>query len=52
MIVICAWFAMCDRPADGAVSHPILGWVPTCRRCATSLDLDLVEGTFEEEASA
>ena len=38
---LCEWFALCDRPADGVVSHPILGWVPTCQRCAAKLDLEL-----------
>ena len=37
----CEWFALCDHPADGVVSHPVLGDVPTCERCATKLDLDL-----------
>lgn len=38
---ICEWFALCENEADGVVAHPILGLVPTCRRCATRLDLDL-----------
>jgi len=38
---LCEWFALCDRPADGVVSHPILGWVPTCQRCADKLGLEL-----------
>lgn len=32
--VRCDWFAMCDRRAVLEVSHPILGHVPTCHRCA------------------
>lgn len=39
MALTCAWFALCDRPADYTVSHPILGEVPTCRRCVDKLDL-------------
>lgn len=38
---MCEWFALCDRPADGVVAHPILGSVPTCTRCAEKLDLTL-----------
>lgn len=30
----CAWFAGCGRPATGSTSHPVLGSVPTCDRCA------------------
>lgn len=30
----CAWFALCDNAATGTTSHPILGDVPTCPRCA------------------
>lgn len=30
----CEWFALCDREALVMVSHPILGAVPTCGRCA------------------
>lgn len=37
----CEWFALCDRPADGTVKHPILGNVPCCKRCADKLDLNL-----------
>ena len=40
-LVVCGWYALCDRPADGFVSHPVLGEVPTCTRCATKHDLDL-----------
>jgi hypothetical protein len=38
---LCEWFALCDREADGIVGHPVLGWVPTCQRCAAKLDLEL-----------
>lgn len=37
----CEWFAACTNAADGDVRHPVLGMVPTCRRCADKLDLDL-----------
>lgn len=30
----CEWFARCDRQAVILVSHPVLGWVPCCQRCA------------------
>lgn len=42
MTQICEWFALCDRPADGVVSHPILGDVPCCARCAANLNLNLI----------
>lgn len=42
---MCEWYALCDNPADGMVSHPILGEVPTCQRCADKHDL-----TFKEES--
>jgi hypothetical protein len=38
----CQWFALCDNSADGVVKHPILGNVPTCKRCADKLDLVLL----------
>lgn len=37
----CEWFALCPNPADGTVSHPVLGDVPTCTRCADKLGLKL-----------
>ncbi len=37
----CEWFAHCANPADGMVTHPVLGDVPTCLRCADMLDLDI-----------
>ncbi len=37
--VPCLWFALCDHPAIGTVSHPIIGEVPTCQRCADKLGL-------------
>ena len=40
--VMCGWFALCDHVADGYVEHPALGPVPTCQRCATKCELDLV----------
>lgn len=41
---VCSWCAGCVRLADGCVSHPVLGWVPTCATCADRLSLDLVRG--------
>lgn len=31
--VKCAWFAKCDRPANGLRDHPVLGQVPLCKTC-------------------
>lgn len=32
-VTLCEWFAMCDRPAEYIVAHPVLGGVPACGRC-------------------
>ena len=40
--MICEWFLMCENQANGVVGHAVLGLVPTCRRCADKLDLDLL----------
>lgn len=37
----CRWFALCDEPAAGTVQHPVLDPVPTCKRCADRLELEL-----------
>lgn len=37
----CEWYALCPNPADGTVSHPVLGDVPTCERCAAKHGLEL-----------
>jgi hypothetical protein len=29
----CEWFLLCTNPATVARPHPILGSVPTCKRC-------------------
>lgn len=41
MDTICEWFLLCTNRANGTVKHPILGAVPTCKRCADKLDLVL-----------
>lgn len=30
----CQWYALCPNDAVGTTSHPILGDVPICERCA------------------
>lgn len=30
----CEWFARCDNQTDRVATHPILGMVPCCDRCA------------------
>jgi hypothetical protein len=37
-LVTCEYFALCVNEADGTVTHPILGQVPTCRRCAEKME--------------
>lgn len=36
--LICQWFALCDHPATGTISHPILGDVPICDRCSAKVE--------------
>ena len=40
---LCAWYALCDKPATGTVAHPILGDVPICDRCT---DKHAMRGRF------
>lgn len=47
--VTCQWYLLCENPATGAVSHPILGWVPTCQRCADRHNLELIPSQFVRE---
>lgn len=35
----CRWFAGCENPAGGTVTHPVLGEVPTCPACVERLGL-------------
>lgn len=41
---LCEWYALCMNPAEGTVTHPILGEVPTCSRCAGKHNLRLKMG--------
>ena len=34
VVQLCEWFFLCKRPATGIESHPVLGEVPICARCA------------------
>jgi len=34
---LCEWFVLCDQPAMGLEPHPVLGFVPICRRCVDGL---------------
>jgi hypothetical protein len=38
----CEMFALCTSPADGLVKHPVLEWVPACKRCADKLESTLI----------
>ena len=44
--VLCGWYALCENPAGGVVSHPVLGDVPACRRCADKDRQELHITTF------
>lgn len=35
--VRCQAFALCDLPAEGACTHPVLGAYLSCARCAEKL---------------
>lgn len=35
---MCEWFALCDHEATGTRSHPVLGEVPICDRCAAKVE--------------
>lgn len=46
--VMCGWFGTaCGLPADGAVEHPILEYVPCCSHHAELLGLDLVSAEWD-----
>jgi hypothetical protein len=49
-VYVCQWFALCTNLTDQCVSHPVLGDVPTCERCAAKLGLNR-RLPFEGEAS-
>lgn len=34
----CEWFALCENTPTGSTSHPVLGDVPTCDRCASFVE--------------
>lgn len=48
--VACQAFALCDRAAEGACEHTVLGQYLSCARCAERLGqtLQQVEIIFEE----
>lgn len=46
----CQWFAKCTNDAAGTVTHPILGEVPTCTRCARAHSLNLKKGETNAKA--
>lgn len=39
--IICRWYALCANEAVGTTSHPVLGDVPICQRCASKHDLPI-----------
>jgi hypothetical protein len=45
--MVCAWFALCDRPADwvsrGPVGGGAFGMVPVCQRCADRVGIPVGE---------
>jgi hypothetical protein len=47
--VACQAFVFCDRPAEGACDHPVLGSYLSCARCAEKLEKTLEPAaiTFE-----
>jgi hypothetical protein len=45
--VACHAFALCDRPAEGVVRHPVLGAYLSCARCAERLEKTLEPAEIE-----
>lgn len=41
----CRYFLLCEKAAEGYVEVPVLGKVPTCRRCARHIGAELVTVT-------
>src|SRR5688500_19681980 len=39
--MLCAWHGLCGQPAEGTCSHPVLGAVAVCGRCASVDGLDV-----------
>jgi hypothetical protein len=37
--VVCEWFALCTNDTDKASTHPVLGPVPICDRCAKRMGI-------------
>lgn len=44
---VCMWFALCTNDSAGVVEHPLLGYVPTCQRCADAHDLTIMAAEWE-----
>lgn len=38
--MICEWFALCTNETTLGASHPVLGVVPICQRCADKLGIE------------
>lgn len=47
--VACQAFALCTRPAIGAVEHPILGAYLSCQPCADKLEQKIEPAEVEFE---
>lgn len=41
--IACGWFVTCDHAADGLRTHPILGAVSICDRCAETVGEPITE---------
>jgi hypothetical protein len=39
---LCEWYAGCTNQAVGTVTHPVIGPVPICSRCAVKHSLTVV----------
>jgi hypothetical protein len=37
IVLICAWFALCNNETTTGLLHPVLGAVPCCTRCAAKI---------------
>ncbi len=48
----CEWFLRCDHEAEGVLTHPVLGYVPTCGRCAERAEQKLQFRVLAAETDA
>lgn len=48
---LCQYYVLCTNAVSGVVRHPVLGWVPTCERCAKRHGLILEQSVTPGDSS-